>query len=337
MKTNKKMYIPTQFLCIAMAILCFSLALFTGLATYKHQETVQQNTVINPPPIPYVYDDSTAVMVSYKTYEPLERFNKLSIFEYFPAGLVREEYLNSDEDPKILSDEVAESMPPIPEESCAIESIIATTHTIRSGDSYCKLASKYYGWGGYCYALCKYNGVTTDTILHPGDTLLIPSVDDPTFSKMIMGLTGERLTNETIEYTYDDAYYHGTRTRAAVDINIPTGDNMKNYTGEVDTSSYRYLGDYYLTGYAPTCSHCCGGDTSGIGASGVTMIPGYSIAMSKDIPFGTTVYIEGYGYYVVEDRGGGVGPGHIDIACVDHNSCYTTVDRMYNVPVYIVD
>ena len=67
------------------------------------------------------------------------------------------------------------------------------------------------------------------------------------------------------------------------------------------------------------------------------MIPGYSIAMSKDIPFGTTVYIEGYGYYVVEDRGGGVGPGHIDIACVDHNSCYTTVDRMYNVPVYIVD
>ena len=319
----------TKILCIIMGIMC---ALFIGCACdalYVHPYQIKQQEIQEEQKKqPQLYDEYNAIACSYKILEPSIMYSgKFNVL--LDSIKVAKDQITPKvdvEDPKILSNEVTE-----------LDPIITTIHTIKSGDSYWKIANKYYGWGGYCDALCAYNGLTTTTILHPGDTILIPSVNDPKFSNMIRGLTGEQLTNDTIVYTYDDSYTHGTRTRPAVNINIPTGDNMKNFTEEVDTSSYRYIGNYHLTGYAPTCAHCCGGSTSGIGASGVTMVPGYSIAMSKDIPFGTTVYIEGYGYYVVEDRGGGIGPGRIDIACPSHDSAYATIDKMYDVPVYIVD
>lgn len=128
-------------------------------------------------------------------------------------------------------------------------------------------------------------------------------------------------------------YKYGNRINPSVDITVPdSSSSMKNYTGEVDVSSYTYLGDYKITGYTPGCTHCCG-NNKGIGASGVKMINGYSVATHKDIPFGTTLYIEGYGYYVVEDRG--VGRGVIDISAPTHDQCYDLTKS--NVGVYIVE
>ena len=128
-------------------------------------------------------------------------------------------------------------------------------------------------------------------------------------------------------------YKYGTRTTPSVEIPDTISEtNMRNYIDEVDTSNYLYLGTYSITGYTPKCAHCCG-NTKGITASGVEAVIGYTVAADKSIPFGTTLYIEGYGYYVVEDRGN-FGTNVIDIAAPSHDVCYDLTN--YGVHVYVV-
>ena len=124
-------------------------------------------------------------------------------------------------------------------------------------------------------------------------------------------------------------YRYGKRVTPAVEID--TSNGVRNFTGEVDTSGFKYYGKMTITGYAPKCAHCCGG-TDGITASGVEAITGYTVATGSKFKFGTTLYIEGYGFYVVEDRG--VGNKHIDIAADDHKTCYSLTKS--GVDVYIV-
>lgn len=136
----------------------------------------------------------------------------------------------------------------------------------------------------------------------------------------------EENSREPGEYTY------GIKTIPAIDIEeICDLSTPRNYTEEVDVSSYEFVGTKYITGYDPYCYHCCG-STSGLTASGVEAQINYTVAAGSKYPLGTTLYIEGYGYYVVEDRG--VGNNTIDIACDSHASCYTVTNRSVNV--YIV-
>lgn len=202
-------------------------------------------------------------------------------------------------------------------------------HIVETGDNFWNLSIKYYGDGYYCFGIKKYNNITG--ALRVGQELIIPDKDDEEFLKLCEEQKMESTnSNITIGDTVSD-YAYGRRVTPAVNIEIPSGSDMKNYTGTVDTSNYELLGSYKITGYTPGCAHCCGGSTAGIGASGVKIIPGYSVAM-KGINFGTTIYIEGYGYYVVEDRG--VGAGVVDIACPNHDACGPVTARGINV--YIV-
>ena len=71
-----------------------------------------------------------------------------------------------------------------------------------------------------------------------------------------------------------------------------------------------------VTAYAPLDPNavegmCYSGDPN-ITASGAQVVPGVTIAAT--LPFGTRVWIEGYGVRVVQDRGGMVGRNDIDIA-----------------------
>ena len=66
-----------------------------------------------------------------------------------------------------------------------------------------------------------------------------------------------------------------------------------------------------VTAYC-ACMECCG-KTNGITASGAKATAGRTIAMSKDYKFGTKIEIEGYGIYIVEDRGGAIKNTRIDI------------------------
>lgn len=86
-----------------------------------------------------------------------------------------------------------------------------------------------------------------------------------------------------------------------------------------DEYEFIYLGDFKLTHYCTGLfDHICGtGD--GITSTGAPIIAGQSIAVDPTvIPYGSQLYIEGYGYRVAEDCGGAIQGQHIDIAVDSH-------------------
>ena len=81
-----------------------------------------------------------------------------------------------------------------------------------------------------------------------------------------------------------------------------------------------YLGDFKITHYCNELyQHICGsGD--GKTATGTNVTPGRTIAVDPTvIPYGTEVYIEGYGWRVAEDCGSAVKTNHIDVAVDLHS------------------
>lgn len=102
-----------------------------------------------------------------------------------------------------------------------------------------------------------------------------------------------------------------------------------------------YIGKYSVTWYCG-CPQCCGSwaynrpkDENGndivTGAAGVPLVTGYSVAST--LPFGTKLYIEGYGYVEVMDRG--VGYGKLDLYFANHEQG-SGFSNMY-ADVYIVE
>ena len=81
-----------------------------------------------------------------------------------------------------------------------------------------------------------------------------------------------------------------------------------------------YLGDYNITHYCvEKRAHICG-TGAGITATGTQVTAGRTIAVDpRVIPYGTTVYIEGYGFRTAEDCGGSVKNKHIDVAVETHS------------------
>jgi 3D (Asp-Asp-Asp) domain-containing protein len=90
------------------------------------------------------------------------------------------------------------------------------------------------------------------------------------------------------------------------------------------------------TGYCP-CGKCCSWHRNwlgvpvystgssrgkrkhvGITASGARARTGTIAADTRVYPFGTVMYVEGYGYGRVEDRGGGIKGQHIDLYFPSH-------------------
>ena len=81
-----------------------------------------------------------------------------------------------------------------------------------------------------------------------------------------------------------------------------------------------------ITHYAPLDPSaiegvCYSGDPS-ITASGATVEPGITVAAGRNIPFGTRIFIPGYGYREVQDRGGAIGPNNIDIAVASRSRAF---------------
>lgn len=81
-----------------------------------------------------------------------------------------------------------------------------------------------------------------------------------------------------------------------------------------------YIGEFKLTHYCTeTYKHICGMG-AGITATGTKVTAGRTVAVDpKVIPYGTQIYIEGYGWRTAEDCGGAVKDKQIDIAVNTHD------------------
>ena len=103
--------------------------------------------------------------------------------------------------------------------------------------------------------------------------------------------------------------------RKTVQVNNSEGGNVEG----------KYMGVFELTAY------CMGTKT----ATGTRPTPNRTIAVDpKVIPYGTKVYIEGYGTYIAEDCGGAVKGNIIDIYMKGYDNCIQFGRR--KAKVYIV-
>ena len=82
-----------------------------------------------------------------------------------------------------------------------------------------------------------------------------------------------------------------------------------------------YMGDFEISYYCnEDYSHICNDGGGGKTSTGTTPSVGRTIAVDPSvIPYGSNVYIEGFGWYVAEDCGGGVNGNHIDMLVDTHD------------------
>ena len=83
-------------------------------------------------------------------------------------------------------------------------------------------------------------------------------------------------------------------------------------TDAPEAGSMTYLGNLYITGYVGTGNSTSSGEYPYVGG----------VAMSRDygLPYGTTIYIEGLGTYVLNDTG--CDYGVVDVFCDSVSACY---------------
>ena len=101
-------------------------------------------------------------------------------------------------------------------------------------------------------------------------------------------------------------------------IEIAKSSNKVTSRGELNSRSGNEWIKFIATAYCG-CSKCCGKST-GITASGTIATQGRTVAMPSSYKFGTKIEIQGMGTYVVEDRGGAINQGRIDIFFSNHQS-----------------
>ncbi len=119
---------------------------------------------------------------------------------------------------------------------------------------------------------------------------------------------------------------------AIVENSVESVENTETTTEEIfttvkieDAPKAKELGTFKITGYTPTCSHCCL-KSDGIGSSGRKIEAGKSVAMNEQdmkkhgFKYGDKIYIVGIGERAIEDTG--CKQGVIDVACDSHESCY---------------
>lgn len=73
----------------------------------------------------------------------------------------------------------------------------------------------------------------------------------------------------------------------------------------------------------------------GITASGTKAKKGTIAADTRKYPFGTIMYIEGYGYGIVEDRGGAIKGEHIDLFFRTHKQAMEWGKQTKQVKVWL--
>lgn len=104
---------------------------------------------------------------------------------------------------------------------------------------------------------------------------------------------------------------------AIITATAPTDVMAESIKPVIQPHEVTYLGDWTITFYC-NCSECSGQWAGGLTASGTEPTEGRTVACGS-LDFGTEIYIEGLGDYVVEDRG--VEGNWIDVYLDSHEAC----------------
>lgn len=191
------------------------------------------------------------------------------------------------------------------------EPVKPTSWTVSSGDNLWKIAENVYDNGCMYPYLMEINNMKSDIVLL-GQVLKIEYFDS--YSEY----------QEKLKECYQKIKEWNKPIPVSSNSNIKNGNTPSNMS---------YVGKFFVTGYDAWCAHCCGGNTTGVTASGRVATVGRTVATSNQFPMGTKLYVEGYGTYVVEDRG--CAKGVIDIAADSHEACGRLTRNGINV--YIVN
>lgn len=138
---------------------------------------------------------------------------------------------------------------------------------------------------------------------------------------------GDRVGSvEYLDGTYAAAVLKNTGTVEKGETAMPELDVTENEqiigksdefsSGEPEDPVLTPLGVFTITFYCP-CEICCGEWATGCTASGVLATEWHTVATGERFPFGTRLYIDGLGYFTVEDRG--VGDNCIDVFVNSHD------------------
>lgn len=103
------------------------------------------------------------------------------------------------------------------------------------------------------------------------------------------------VVEEVVETVEPEAEVAVEQVEETVYVDVETAEEMPTPADELAQNTSTLLGTYTVTWYVPTEY---GGN---IGAMGVPLTDGYSVAMPDYALLGHTILIEGYGYYCVQD------------------------------------
>lgn len=124
-----------------------------------------------------------------------------------------------------------------------------------------------------------------------------------------------------MQYNYQTENEKSIRLSKELNRVSITLESINNTIADLKDEEYRlaYIGDFKLSHYCTEVyEHICGTGT-GLTSTGTKVTAGRTVAVDPSvIPYGSQIYIEGYGWRIAEDCGGSVDGSHIDIAVETH-------------------
>ena len=156
------------------------------------------------------------------------------------------------------------------------------------------------------------------TTINEEKTLTITDYKSSTTDRVVDDIDTQQVTTITFPKTNVTTTTTTTTTLIKTTTTTPdtiTKPNPVETTTIPITDEIEWI-DFNCSAYC-TCVQCTGG--GGITASGTVPKANWTIAASRQYPFGTLIYIEGYGTYCVEDRGGAINNNKIDIYFGTHS------------------